>query len=191
MPNTNLPKLTSTQCQTVLDWVAARLRPFADVLAELERPEVLAYLDSIGAPRLDDTVKSLATNATLRIGGGNGNTSWKTQPSYADIDVFLMIPSTDLSDTQTGQLVSLLGRRWTDELLAQRDECTIPGIALAQNGKKRYMDIGKVGTFYNNVIWSVPSMCRHCRQLFNDGKFVVANDGNGQPTIVHESHAGL
>lgn len=185
-PKIQFPKLTSAQCQTVVDWVTARMRPLADVLAELERPEVLAYLDANNYPRLDPLVKTLAANATLQVGGGNGGTSWKPNPSYQDIDLFMMIPSTPLTDQQTGQLRALLAKRLTDEIFAQRDGVTIEGVAATVNGRPRQFDIGKVGTLYKGVIWSVPNYCRHCNVAFNDGKFVVVNG-----VITYEAHVGL
>lgn len=181
-PRVVFPKLTTDQCHTVLAWVSARLRPLADVLAELERPEVLALLDSMNAPRLDPVVKDIAPHVTLAIGGGNGGVSWKPYPSYVDIDVFWLTGSTLLSDHQVSQLRSLLNRRIPEEVIAQRAECTIEGVAYSQDGFKRHLDVGKLGTLYNNVLWSIPNRCWHCQRSFNDGRFVV-KDGR----IVHES----
>lgn len=177
------PKLTATQCRLVIDWIEARLRPLADVLAELETPALLEYLDSMEYPRLDPLVKTLAAAATLHIGGGNGDTSWKATPNYRDIDVFFMIPSTPLTDQQAGQLKTLLGRRWTAEILEQRDVCTIPGVALTVRDKPRYLDLAKVGVLHNDIIWAVPTRCQRSHRMFNDGRFASV-DG----VIVHESH---
>jgi hypothetical protein len=97
-----------------------------------------------------------------------------------------MIDSTPLTDAQASQLRSLLNRRLTAEIIEQRDGCTIEGVAYAQDGHKRLLDVGKVGVLYKDVIWSVPNMCRHCKKYFNDGKFVL--DGI---RITYEAHAGL
>lgn len=182
MPDVSFPKLTTGQCATVLEWLTLRLRPLADVLASLETPEVLAYLEANGLPPLDPTVKTLAASAPLSIGGGNGSAAWRTLPSYQTIDVFFMVPSTSLTSAQAGQLKTLLGRRWTPETLTQRDKCTIPGVALTVNGKSRYLTMGNVGVFHNGVVWPVPMRCPQSGVTYNDGRFTVV-DGH----VMHES----
>lgn len=181
------PKLTTEQCTTVIDWVNARLRPLQDVLDELETPERLAYLESIGAPLLDDTIKEMAAQAVTAIGGGNGDHSYKEQPTYQDVDVFFVIPNrTDdvaaLTASQLGMLRSLLNRRVTDEIIHQRDLCTIDGVAYTDGQQVRRLDCLRLGVIYNNVLWSVPSRCRHCFREFADGRFRLMNG-----SIVHET----
>jgi hypothetical protein len=176
------PKLTLEQCELVIGWIEPRLRSLKEVLAALETPEILKYLDSMEYPQLDPLVKKLAEVAKLCVGGSNADASWKKTPTYQDIDVFFVIPNTELTDQQAGQLKTLLGRRWTDEVLAQRDECTIPDVALSIGNKKRFMDVAKVGVWHNGVIWSVPSRCQRSGLVFNDGRFTVV-DG----LITHES----
>lgn len=175
-----LAKLTSEQCQAVLDWVGARLRSVSDVLAELERPEVLAFLDSIGAVHLDPAAKTLATGVSLQVGGSNAAMSWKATPSYKDVDVFFVIAdATSLTDQQVSDVKAICNRRLTDEILVQRDGCTIAGL------EDRFIDIGKVGVVYGGMIWPVPGRCQHCKRMFNDGKFSVVND-----VIFHEGCLG-
>lgn len=183
MPGPVFPKLTSAQCALVVDWVNAHLRPLADVLTELERPEVLKHLESIGAPRLDPAVKERAAAAYVAVGGSNGAETFKTHPTYRDVDVFFMVDKPDLSPVLSSQLAALLGRRCTPEVLLQRQGCTIEGVALEIEGSPRYLDIGKLGTTYKGVSWRIPNKCRHCDELFYDGRFV----GDGQGSFIHES----
>jgi hypothetical protein len=155
-------------------------------LSQLQAPAIIEYLTRIGAPQLDPLVVSLAQGATLAVGGGNAGMSPKSNPSYQDIDLYLLIPSTALTDQQASQLRAVLNRRMTQEILAQRDGCTIPGVDATVDGALRQLDVGKVGTTYKGVIWPVPGLCNHCNKFFNDGKFVTING-----RIVYEAHAGL
>lgn len=176
------PKLTSAQCALVVSWVSTHLRPLVDVLAELERPEVLKYLDSIGAPHLDPVVKERAAASYVAIGGSNGAGTFKTAPTYRDVDVFFMIDQPDLSPTLTSQLAAVMNRRLTPKVLAQRGACTIEGVAQAIGNAHRILDIGKLGTLYKGVVWKIPNMCPRCTAWFYDGRFV--SDGVGG--FVHE-----
>ena len=187
MSDIHFPRLTDDQCTQVLAWVEERLRPLADVLAELERPEVLDYLDSIGADRLTQKVKDRAASAVLTVGGGNGGVSWKSDPTFVDVDLFFLIStSADLLPKEASQLRAVLYRRCADEeLLSQRDRCTIEGIAMAEGRTIRRFDFPKVGVLHNGVIWSVPSRCHHCGVHFEDAQF-CAHDG----VITHESCLG-
>jgi hypothetical protein len=182
------PKLTNELCASLLAWIEARLRSWSEVWADLERPEVLALLESIGVPPLDPGIKTLAEASVLCVGGGNGNVSWKETPSCIDVDVFFMPPVEGLralSEAQIGQLRTVFNRRVTPEILDQRECCAIEGVAYAASGKVRMLDFPKIGILHNGVIWSAPSLCRHCSQLFFDGRFCVHAG-----VITHESCLG-
>lgn len=182
------PQLTQEQCALVLAWIEARIRPWADVRAELEDPDFLVRLADAGIPPLDPKIFDIAGQCVLQVGGSNGNTSFKEVQNYIDIDVFFMPPAQDflaLTPTEVSQLANVLNRRMVEEVLEQRDRCTIEGVAYSAEGKTRKLDFPKIGILYNGVIWSSPSYCRHCRQPFYDGHFVVNNG-----LLVHESCLG-
>lgn len=171
------PKLTPADCAAVVDWVNAHLRPLKDVLAELERPEVLEHLDKIGAPRLSDAVKKYAAAAVVSVAGSNADQTFKARPTYRDVDVLFVIDDPRLTPREASQLCAVLGRRLTSEVLAQRDACTIEGAAMTIGEVSRRLDIGKVGTVYKGITWSIPNKCPCCLTYRIDGKFVA--DGAG------------
>lgn len=171
------PKLTTGEIAMVTEWIEARLRPVDEVIAELETPERLDYLDSIGAHRLDDAVKNMLYSVVTKVGGGNGGFSYKEDPSCKDVDIFFVVPDADavsaLSASQIGMLRAVLNRRLTDEILQQRDLCTIPGVVYSEGRDSRYLDCFRLGVERNGVIWSVPNRCRHCWKDFTDGDFRI------------------
>jgi hypothetical protein len=182
-PSPKFPKLTQAECSRVVDWVSTRLRPLSDVLAELERPEILEYLDSISAPRLDDEVKRAAEAAYVAVGGSNGPRTFKREPTYRDVDVYFVIDTPVLLPTKASMLAAVVGKRLTQEVIEQRDRCTIEGIEMSIDGWHRILDVGKLGTFYGGISWMIPNRCRHCDEMFYDGRFVPDDRGS----FLHES----
>jgi hypothetical protein len=171
------PKLTPADCTVVVNWVNARLRPLEDVLDELERPEVLEYLAKVGAPRLDDVVKKYAAAAYVAVAGSNAGQTFKVNPTHRDVDVLFLLEDPKLTREQASQLCAVLGQRLTPEILVQRDVCTIDVAAMTIDGISRSLDIGKVGTLYKGIVWSIPNKCPRCATCHDDGKFVA--DGAG------------
>ena len=172
----DFPKLTSDQCQLVIDWITERLVPWADVWELLER-----IIDHHGFRTGAPEMRAYAEQMPLRVVGGNGGWSWKASPTYADVDVAFMLDR----DFNRGDIAFLLWAaraRVPYEVYQQQARITIDGLELEIDGRPRRLDFPKLGREHNGVVWIVPGVCRHCMKHFNDGKFCVV-DGS----VIHES----
>jgi len=173
----NFPPLTPEERTVVIDWINERVIPWPDVWALLDRA-IEHFGFRTGPPEMREYAESLP----IQIVGVNGGLSWKTEPSYADIDLAVVLDR----DFNKGDLAFLtwVGKQRisAEEIVMQTSRCTIPGIELEIDGVWRRIDVLRPMKEHGGRLWVCPGTCRHCSRLFYDANFVLVGG-----VITHES----